>query len=169
MTLAEVLKQEMEGWATLGHAALLQRFVIRNGKPFTPRKRIGRKRKAKMCFSNSTDFVVRNRRGTYVEGYALSKKLPIMPIHHAWVTVDGNDAMDLTLNAWDYEYFGVTFDNDTLWAELRKLKRYGILDTGLGLNHELMFRLDPELEAICTKIRDDYKWRKDHERQDAAE
>ena len=100
-----------------------------------------------MCFSNSTEFVVRKRQGTYVEGYALSKKFPIMPIHHAWVTMDGNDAMDLTLNAEDYEYFGVTFDNDTLWAELRKLKRYGILDTGFGLNHELMFRLDPELEA----------------------
>jgi hypothetical protein len=168
MTLRERLTEQADCWGQMGVPSLLERFVLRNGREFTPAKRIGRKRRAKMCFSNSTDFVIQKRQGTYVEGYALSLKFPLMPIHHAWVTMDGDDAMDLTLNAEDYEYFGVVFDNLTLKSELLKLKRYGLLDTGFGLNHELMFKLDPELEHICRKIIDSRPRRKDHEQRAAG-
>jgi hypothetical protein len=155
-----MLNDEIKSWELIGTPSLMQRFVVRNGRPFTPTKRIGRKRRAKMCFSNSTDFVIGKRQGTYVEGYALCKAMPFMPIHHAWVTMDGTDAMDLTLDAEGYEYFGVVFERDVLRRELLKLRHYGLLDTGFGINHELMFRIDPELEEICNAIKE-----KDRERR----
>ena len=160
--LVEMLKQEVEGWETLGTASLLQRFVLRNGKPFAPRHRLGHKRKARQCFANAANFVLSKRAGTYVEGFALNKEMPFMPIHHAWVTMDGETAMDPTLDAEGYEYFGVVFDTDLMRRELLRLRRYGLLDTGLGLNHEFMFALDPELETIVNEIR-----RKDREKRKA--
>jgi hypothetical protein len=156
--LVDRLKEEIASWETLGVPSLLQRFVVRNGKSFTPRQRIGHKRKAKMCFMNAAHFALDKCAGVYVEGYALNKKLPLMPIHHAWVTLDGEAAMDPTLDAEGYEYFGVVFNQDVLRRELLRSKRYGLLDTGIGLNHELMFKIDPELETIVNAIR-----RKDHE------
>jgi len=161
--LLEMLNDEIKSWELIGTPSLIQRFVVRNGRPFTPTKRIGRKRKARMCFMNSTNFVLGMRGigvGAYVEGYALCKAMPFMPIHHAWVTTDGTDAMDLTLDAEGYEYFGVVFERDVLRRELLKLRHYGLLDTGFGINHELMFRIDPELEGICNSIKE-----KDRERR----
>jgi hypothetical protein len=155
-----MLNDEIKSWELIGTPSLMQRFVVRNGRPFTPTKRIGRKRKARMCFMNSTHFALDNCVSTYVEGYALSKKLPVMPIPHAWVTMDGTDAMDLTLDAEGYEYFGVVFERDVLRRELLKLRHYGLLDTGFGINHELMFQMDPELEGICNAIKE-----KDRERR----
>lgn len=162
--LTEMLAQDVVNWETLGVPSLLQRFVLRNGKAFAPVKRIGRKGTPKHCFSNATRFALDKCSGSYVEGFALNKKLPLMPIHHAWVTINGDDAMDPTLNSIDYEYFGVVFAESTLRRELIKLKHYGLLDTGFGLNHELMFALDPELETIVNAIR-----RKDREDRPKAD
>jgi len=150
MNVRQLIEQEVATWEQLSHPALLQRFILRNGKPFTPAKRIGRKRKAKECFCNATEFVVRNG-GTYVEGLVMNRKIPWL-IHHAWVTMGGDDAMDPTLNAENYEYFGVTFQRGVLTAELVSNKVYGLLDPGLGMNTRLMFALDPELKTICDTI-----------------
>jgi len=141
-----IITQQVECWEKLHHPALLERFVVRNGKPFAPVKRIGRKGKANECYSNAAQFVFRNG-GTYVEGFATSKALPFA-FHHAWVSIGGL-AMDPTLDAESYVYFGVEFGAETLRAEMLRNGVYGILDPGFGLNVDLMFRLDPELEAIC--------------------
>lgn len=162
LSLPEMLRREIDNWEQLGHPALLQRFVLRNGKAFTPRRRWVRKGEAKACYMNAAHVTLRHKKAIYVEGYAVSKSLRLMPFHHAWVTFSGDGAIDPTLNAFDYEYFGVTFDRDTLRHELKTNGVYGILDPGLGLNIGLMFRTDPELEQICNAIR-----RKDHERQSA--
>jgi hypothetical protein len=152
MTLREMLQEKIDNWARLGHPALLDRFVLRNGKAFAPGKRIGRKGKAKECYSNATEFVLRHHDAIYVEGFVINKRLPI-EIHHAWVTFDGKTAMDPTLDAERHEYFGVEFDTNTLRKEIVKLGVYGILDPGLGFNTDLIFRIDPELKAICEGIR----------------
>jgi hypothetical protein len=148
--IRDMLAEQIANWECLGHPALLERFVLRNGKVFAPRKRIGRKRKAKECFSNATK-VVMGGTGTYVEGFTIRTTFPF-PLLHAWVTVDGSDAMDPTLNADEFEYFGVVFDRKILCREIMRSKMYGLLDTGLGNNTRLIFEIDPELEAICTAI-----------------
>jgi hypothetical protein len=154
--IKDQLKELVDNWAVLGHPALLENFVLRNGKEFTPRKRIGRKRMMKECFKNAQEFVWENPETTYVEGWVVNSSLPF-PIHHAWVTVTGKDAMDPTLDAKGHEYFGIAFNTRITHSQMLKNKVYGILDPGHGLNYELMFELDPELKTICERIRENGK------------
>jgi hypothetical protein len=57
-------------------------------------------------------------RGTYVEGYASHRGCPK---HHAWVTLDGAHAIDVTRdNPGDCHYFGIAFPN-------KIVSRYGAL------------------------------------------
>jgi hypothetical protein len=164
-TLKEYLTQEIANWETIGHPALLQRFVLRNGKPYTPRKRIGRRGTPKECFANAAKIVVRKPRPDhvltgwgYVEGFAVHRTEPIMAFHHAWVTTDRNDAMDPTLDAEQYEYFGVEFELEVLMQQIRRNRVYGLLDPGMGLNYQLMFEVDPQLEAVIKKVRPSPAW-----------
>jgi len=150
MSIKENLEQSVAAWEFLGVPALLERFVLRNGKAFKPRKRIGRKRKAKMCFMNAFDFVSGNEGTQYVEGFTTTHGISI---HHAWVTTTGDDAMDPTLDAAEHEYFGVTFTREQMIESARATGYYSILDQGMGLNAELMFALDPELEQIVKAIK----------------
>jgi hypothetical protein len=158
-----MLEQDVATWAQMGNPCLLQRFVLRHGKPFTPGPRVGRRRKPKQCYANATNFVLDRRKGNngsqYVEGFVLNTKLPIMPIHHAWVTLDGTTAMDPTLDAENYEYFGIVFSNETLREELVRNRFYGVLDPGVGLNARLMFAMDPSLESLCKQIRPSLRFR----------
>ena len=164
--LEDYLTNEVENWAVIGHPALMQRFVLRNGQRYGGRRRIGRRGMAKQCFMNATKRVLHNPRAyidgwRYVEGYAIHRTDPIMAIHHAWVTTNGSDAMDPTLDATKYDYFGVAFDKPTLVGQLRQQKYYGMLDTGLGLNWQLMFELDPELRTIVEKIKPIPAWERE--------
>jgi hypothetical protein len=166
MDIKQDLTERVENWAMLGHPSLLERFVLRNGKAYTPGKRIGHKRTPKECYANAANFVLRRstkKPATYVEGFVISNKLPI-PILHAWVSMSGDDAMDLTLDAENYQYFGVAFDTDTLRKEVIRNGVYGLLDTGLGLNWKLMFKVDPELDAICKAVIPDAKLKRMMER-----
>lgn len=147
--LHDVLIERIYAFETLGHPMLMERFILRNGKTYAPRSRIGRKRQAKQCFANSTRFVLDNG-GSYVEGYTLGMGLPI---HHAWVTMNGNDAMDPTLEASTHEYFGVEFGKALLQRELLRKETYGLLDDGIFLNARLMFELDPELKTIVEAVK----------------
>jgi hypothetical protein len=154
MDIIKDLTEQVSNWALLGHPALLDRFILRNGKLYTPTKRIGPKRKPKECFGNATKYVLSHSKATYVEGYVMGSKLPI-PIHHAWVTMTGTDAMDPTLDAENYQYLGIAFDTATVERELARYGVYGVLDPGLGLNHRKMFEVDPELEAVCKAVKMD--------------
>jgi len=152
--LREMLETEVSNWACLGHPALLSRFILRHGRTFTPRKRLGRRQRAKQCFLNAAQIVFRDGKATYVEGFILNMRLPIMPILHAWVTYDGKHAMDPTLpNERDYEYLGMTFDTDTLRKETVRNGVYGLLDPGIGYNTRLIFAIDPALEQICHDVK----------------
>jgi hypothetical protein len=153
MSLYDTLTESVLSWEYLGHPALLERFVLRNGKAYKPRKRIGQKRKAKQCYANAADIALYKGGGTYVEGFAVNNKFAL-PLLHAWITVDGADAMDPTLDAKDYEYYGVAFDKDTLLKEMLRNGHYGLLDTGLMLNTKLIFGIDPELEEICKRVKE---------------
>lgn len=150
MTLADYLAEQAAAWEKLGHPALLERFVLRNGRPFAPARRVGRRGAARQCFRNSAEFVARGR-GAYVEGFAMRQAVAL-PIHHAWVTLDGASAMDPTLPAAEFGYFGVEFDARTTLREQGRNGCYGLLDTGAGLNHRLMFEIDPGLRRIAEAV-----------------
>jgi len=164
--LKEYLSEEVERWAFIGHPALLQRFVLRNGFEFKPVKRIGRRGTPKQCFMNATKAVLKHVRAyhqlegwQYVEGYAIHRERPLLAFHHAWVTTGNYSAMDVTLeDAADYEYYGVAFDRRSLVRELDKQDHYGLLDTGLGLNWRLMFKRDPDLKGIVENIKPRSEW-----------
>jgi hypothetical protein len=160
VTLQEQLKQLADGWECLGHPAVLERFVLRNGKAFAPGKRIGKKMKAKECFKNATSYVMKSG-GTYVEGYCMTTDFAF-PILHAWVTLDGEAAMDPTLDAAERQYFGVKFHRADVLREMVRNKTYGMLDTGFGLNAKVIFGVDPELRDICARI-SKTKWRNETE------
>jgi hypothetical protein len=151
--LFEILTSNVESWAQLGHPSLLERFVLRNGKPYSPGPRKGLKGPAKQCYMNAAKVVMCDADASaYVEGFVVIKDLPI-PILHAWVSYDGETVMDPTLDSANREYFGVSFTRRELVSELRKTKVYGLLDTGRGFNADLMFRRDPELKAICNGVK----------------
>jgi hypothetical protein len=150
MKLIYHLEREIETWAQLRIPALLQRFVVRNGHAYEPMARIGPKQPDKDCFKNATEYVLADG-GQYVEGYALRPSLGLC-MHHAWVEIDGR-AMDPTWkDPEDCLYFGIPFETETLEDELFVNRVYGLLDTGRGLNIDLMFRIDPELKEIVEKI-----------------
>ncbi len=149
--IEDYLTETMTTWEQMKNPSLLERFVLRNGKQYKPRRRIGRRRKANECYGNATNFVL-GKEGVYVEGFAIHAKRPIIAFHHAWVTINGDDAMDPTLDARDYEYFGVAFDKETLCDEIINNGVYGLLDPGMGINWRFMFKIDPELREIAERI-----------------
>jgi len=154
VTLEECLTDEVLGWEKLGHHALLQRFVLRQGKAYkndarTPPHLM---REIKMCFRNATKYC-RDYGGTYVEGFVMKPNLPIL-IHHAWVATDDDFVIDPTLRDSEHaKYFGVPFKIELVLRTTLRQGHYGMLDTRLGLNTKLMFKMDPGLEAVVRNIK----------------
>jgi hypothetical protein len=104
-------------------------YVLRHGKAFrwAPRpKGFRHQRKMRNCFGNATEAAQANR-GTYVEGFALSAKSEL-EVHHAWLTLDGETAIDQTWNDPEAVYFGVPFDLYTLSRVMLARGYYGVLD-----------------------------------------
>lgn len=86
----------------------LQTIVLKHGRTFAPQRRPKgfRLRTPKECFLNSF-YVADAGRGTYVEGFAMVKDLHF---HHAWVTLDGVHAVDVTLRLpEEAQFFGIAF------------------------------------------------------------
>ena len=154
MTLRDHVEQRHTFFKGVGHPNLLDAFLTRNaalqrGEPLP--KRVKRMQ-MKQCFANAAQLSLEHG-WLYVEGYASSGKLGI-PLLHAWnVTKDGK-LVDAT---WDEpetsEYFGVAFNKTDMSRWLVKLGHYGLLDTGLGLNVELMLGMDPDLVTEFPKLK----------------
>lgn len=140
MDIKAHLEQEYENWKKLGHPAVMQRFVLRNGRQYKAAPYTGKRLPKKECFSNAAHL----RTGDYVEGYATRPDIGIL-IHHAWCVKDGV-VIDPT---WDRpeecQYFGVKFTQAVLYKELIRLDHYGLLDTPRGLNIKFMLQIDPKL------------------------
>jgi hypothetical protein len=86
--------------------------VISRGKPFIGIERpkgYRHQRAIKQCFWNAADAAMEGR-GTYVEGFVITPADSSWPIHHAWLTLDGQHAIDQTYpNAPKCYYFGIPF------------------------------------------------------------
>ena len=84
------------------------RLILQYGRPFFGIKRPKnyRPRAPKACFLNAFNLAMEER-GTYCEGVSVGKSLGF---HHAWITLDGEHAIDVTLpDAQDHSYFGIAF------------------------------------------------------------
>jgi hypothetical protein len=93
----------------------LMHAVVDHGRHYVgiSRPKGYRKRKARQCFWNAADLALTDR-GTYVEGYA-SSPTGGGPTHHAWVTLDGVHAVDVTWNApADCHYVGIAFPKEIM-------------------------------------------------------
>jgi hypothetical protein len=153
-TLRDCVAQRAGLFRKLGHPALLDEFILRNGavQQGEPLMKGIKRMPLKQCFANAAQ-VTLERGWFYVEGYAASATIGI-PLLHAWnVTPDGK-LVDVTWRTPETtQYLGVPFNKEAMSRWLVKLRHYGLLDTGLGLNVELMFGMDPELKVEFDKIR----------------
>ena len=150
MTLRGILAAEIDAWQRLGHPALLQRFVLRNGtagtwQPLPDGMQMGEQ---KQCFMNAAQLTL-HAGLRYVEGFCYVARLPI-PIHHAWNLDEDGRVIDTTLrDGAGTQYFGVEFDAATLADELLRNRIYGLLDVR-GVNVALINALDPDLVRQVT-------------------
>lgn len=128
-------------------------FVRKHGQSYTPTAtRNGRKlrrRKARECFFNCMDEVLKDKGLVYVEGFAISHIAP-MPVEHAWCTDETGAAYDFTWKEPGIVYFGVPFQTEYVrqqWMEL-------------GLQGELqcLIRMDESGFHPRGLVRD-WKWR----------
>jgi hypothetical protein len=89
-----------------------ERIVLEYGRPFIGIARprgYRRQWMVKQCFRNA-GILADEGRGTYCEGFVLGPPDFLFPIHHAWITLDGKTAIDVTLpNASECWYFGIPF------------------------------------------------------------
>jgi hypothetical protein len=115
------LKRYLEADVAHSQVTETQQLVLEYGASYVgikrPRSfRLGPK---KNCFANATEAIISpdkecSRSVTYVEGYAMCPDQP--PVHHAWLALDGKDAVELTIRSDPREmtFFGVAFSKDEL-------------------------------------------------------
>jgi hypothetical protein len=85
----------------------LEAALLDHGRPFVGIARpkgYRRLRRVQHCFFNSLTIATDEcgtypQGGTYVEGYAISRDGRGVPLHHAWITLDGTNAIDVTWRA----------------------------------------------------------------------
>src|SRR5262245_18836640 len=113
--MSEVLSELLRHieWArSAGRPFEREAFVVEHGRSYIG-KRVNnfRQRARKKCFVNAGRLAL-ERRGTYVEGFAMSPRSHA-PVHHAWITLDGVHAIDVTWpNAPECSYFGIPFSKE---------------------------------------------------------
>jgi hypothetical protein len=153
MDLKDILKQEIKMWDKIGHPAIMQKYVLDNGRAFNKVELSDRLGKPKLCFMNAAHEVWDNPDYEYVEGYMILSTIPIL-IHHAWVyDKKRNVAIEVTTKDVGDAYYGVTFSKSDLNKWLLKSGVYGILDTGVGLNIELMKKYLPDEKKQLTNAK----------------
>lgn len=156
MKLREQLEREVDGWEQIGHPAILQRFVLRNGREFQRAPDKLRMGKSGLCFMNAYHVMDRGA-GTYVEGFAKRSGVPI-PIHHAWACISG-EAVDTTWPVRNlrgdlstFEYIGVEFSEEIVRRQVAATGYYGLLAGPTNYNVDFMFEIDPGLREIVDEI-----------------
>ena len=145
--LASNVETLFEATVGKGNAVTLERTVLTHGEEFGPAMALAlvglKLGKPKMCFMNATHAALFHGASyDYVEGYAMSSTISF-PFHHAWVAAKGsNTPIDVTIaDPKGYQYIGVRFTEQELAEEVARLKVYGLLDTGTGLNRDLITRI----------------------------
>jgi hypothetical protein len=103
------LSKQLEQLWSLKYHWIAEKAVLKLGQPFIgiARPKGFLQRKPQQCFLNAFRLAL-DHRGVYVEGFVLSSTSHLN--HHAWVTLDGIHAIDVTLkDAPAFAYFGIAF------------------------------------------------------------
>jgi hypothetical protein len=107
----------------------VEKAVLEHGRPFTwvGRPKGYRQCAIKNCFANA-GILASSERGIYVEGFAM--KPGNVLFHHAWITLDGVHAIDVTLRACtpDVVYFGIPFSPKVLGSWIAKQGHWTLLN-----------------------------------------
>lgn len=139
------LRASIETWSRLGHPAIWERFIERNGvfakgQPFTGSKR----GTGGECFANASRRMWATS-ARYTEGVALRPSLGIL-IHHAWLVGPDNRVFDPT---WDRpeecEYVGVSLDADVVGRQTAKTGYYCLFAPNGVYDLDFMLAIDPGL------------------------
>lgn len=134
-TLPEIISRRLVRARANGACdeAALTEALLRRGHSFEAIARpkgFRRKRARKQCFMNAT-VIALGGGADYVEGFAASPGMPIT--HHAWLTLDGDHAIDQT---WERPeacyYFGIVVPKDVLVRALDAQGYYGLFDLPLS-------------------------------------
>jgi hypothetical protein len=106
---------------------IVEKAILHHGRPFigVDRPKHFRLGKIKECFVNA-GVLADAGRGIYVEGF-ITTPVHSIPIHHAWITLDGVHAVDVTLRepAPNCSYFGIPFSSEVLQSALCRLNCWG--------------------------------------------
>lgn len=121
MTTSNILTAELVRRADSEHGdSTIERLVLQYGTHFNgiDRPKGMRLGPAKNCFWNSYNGAGKHDGVLYVEGFAMVRGYP--PIHHAWISLDGIQAIDLTLRdrASETEFYGIPFSISLATEEL---------------------------------------------------
>jgi hypothetical protein len=120
-------------------AVVTYRAVLALGRPYVglPRPQEFRRGRPKQCFRNAA-LLALDRCGIYVEGFACSNQGSRDVMHHAWITVSGSDAIDVTwATPEDCHYFGIPMEPSEMRRWVLRRRAFGILDP---LEPELLVR-----------------------------
>lgn len=154
LTIKEHLELEVKSWERVGHPALLQRFVLRNGKVMQPAQSWPEgvtEGELKMCFKNAYEIALEHGYD-YYEGYGMGERTHGFLVHHAWCMDDDGKVIDTT---WPHfrtaQYIGVFISIEELLEQTDKTGVYGVLG-GEMINHEFLFERDPELRNIAGQV-----------------
>jgi hypothetical protein len=126
------LRQSVLNWENLGHTPEVGKAVLAYGRPFVgiARPRGYRLGPPSDCYRNAGALATDDREdyGTYVEGYAMSPRGG-SPMQHAWLTLDGTNAVDVTWrhSAEECQYFGIPFSNEVLNRFILRMRVWGEL------------------------------------------
>lgn len=159
MTLHDIIKNRMTAFQQIGCPALLETFVIRNGIVFNdvcPKAKWpkgAQQGQLKACFENSTN--AHWRAGLrYVEGIAMNNELQF-PVLHAWNLDEQWRVVDTTWpDPSNCQYVGVVIPDRTLRQTICKNGFYGVLDSGVGMNVDLMLQMDADLPKAVPQLND---------------
>jgi hypothetical protein len=103
----------------------------KSGKEFTPIERpkgYRRQRRPSDCFHNAADIALRDHNATFVEGVAWNMGCGF---HHAWITLDGEHAIDQTWPMPGAAYFGIAVPTKQLAHVIARSAYYGSIITKL--------------------------------------
>jgi hypothetical protein len=121
--VVDYLERRISQVGDRGGKVIVEEAVLKHGRQFTAieRPKEFRLGALKRCFANAGDVACREK-GIYVEGFVISSQT-VFPIHHAWITLDGIHAIDVTLRGavQNYSYFGIPFSLRVLekWSARR--------------------------------------------------
>jgi DNA topoisomerase-1 len=115
---------KQEGWK---HGSI-QGMVIEEGQWDNPQPlpKGVRRGTMKQCFQNAYQLATRDSEYTYVEGYAMTKGIPLA-IEHAWVVDKAGNVVDNTWDTPGTAYLGIHFDTSFVEQQAAKTGVYGVL------------------------------------------